>query len=168
MIFTGQSELSIDPKQRLAIPAKYRNQWDPARDGAAWVCVPWDRSLRLYTENLFNKLADQFGSTLAPGGNMLEFERHFFGNAERLELDTAGRLTLPKRHLEYTRLGADVVMVGCRDRLEVHDQRDWGMFAAGKFAGLGGLVENMIKLGEMPAARPAGFDAQSGGGGTDQ
>ncbi len=41
MHFTGYSEHTIDAKQRLAIPAKYRAQWDDKRDGTAWYGVPW-------------------------------------------------------------------------------------------------------------------------------
>ena len=33
MLFTGTSEHTLDAKLRLAIPAKYRNQWNPERDG---------------------------------------------------------------------------------------------------------------------------------------
>ena len=41
MLFTGHSEHTIDAKLRLAIPAKYRNNLTPERDGLAWFCVPW-------------------------------------------------------------------------------------------------------------------------------
>ncbi|MGD9690760.1 MAG: division/cell wall cluster transcriptional repressor MraZ [Phycisphaerales bacterium] len=163
MVFTGQSELSIDAKQRLAIPAKYRNQWNPQRDGGAWVCVPWDRTLRLYTEGLFSRLADAFPSTLAPDGNVAEFDRQFFGSAERLEVDSAGRLTIPKRHLDFARLGSDVMMVGARDRLEVHDLKEWSMFAPGKHAGLPQLVENMSKLGQIPVIHAGATDSAPAG-----
>ena len=55
LLFIGTSEHSIDPKQRLAIPAKYRNQWDANKDGTAWVVIPWPGGiLRLYTEADFD------------------------------------------------------------------------------------------------------------------
>lgn len=150
MVLTGQSELSIDGKQRLAIPAKYRNQWNPGRDGAAWVCVPWDRSLMLYTEAVFNRLAEAFPSSLVRSGKDAEFDRQFFGAAERLEMDTAGRVTVPKRHLDQARLGSDVMMVGARDHLEVHDLREWNTFAPGKLAMLPQLVQDMLAAGAIP------------------
>ena len=164
MIFTGQSELAIDSKQRLAIPAKYRNQWSDPRDGAAWVCVPWDRALRFYTEAHFNRLAGAFPSTLAPGGNLAEFDRLVFGNAERLEMDTAGRVTLPKRQLDLTGIGEEVVMVGARDRLEVHDKREWERQGGGRPSGLPTLIENMNKLGEIPVIHETSAPATDSAG----
>ena len=66
MLFTGYSEHSIDSKLRLAIPAKYRNQWDSVRDGNAWFCIPWPSGLlRLYTESQFNRLAEAMGAANA-------------------------------------------------------------------------------------------------------
>ena len=94
MLFTGTSELQIDAKQRLAVPAKYRNQWDSSRDGGAWVCVPWPtgRLLRLYTEGAFVRLSEQLASSIAPTEAQADFDASFYGYAERLEVDTAGRI----------------------------------------------------------------------------
>lgn len=52
MLFTGQAEITIDAKQRLAIPSKFRARLpkDQTEDKTSWFCVPWpDGSLlRLY------------------------------------------------------------------------------------------------------------------------
>lgn len=156
MLFTGLSELTIDPKQRLAIPAKYRNQWDEARDGKAWICVPWTTGgiLRLYTEKEFENLASKIPSTLVPGMQEAEFEALYFGYAERLEADSAGRITVPKAHLELTNLKSDVTMVGARNRLEVHDKAKWSLQAPGKFALLPLLMDKMNASKAAPAGAP--------------
>lgn len=144
MLFTGYSEHTIDPKQRLAIPAKYRNQWDPVQDGAAWYCVPWpDEHLRLYTETTFNRLAQQGENTLTPGQLAADLEATLFGFAERLEMDTAGRVVIPRRHLELTGLKSDVVIVGARVRLEVRDRGAWQKASEDRFKALPGLIAQM-------------------------
>ncbi len=153
MLFTGQSQHSIDPKLRLAVPAKYRNQWDPLRDGSAWYGLPWPTGhLRLYTENTFAALSPDAGTNaLRPADDDAKEEANFFSFAERLEMDSAGRINLNKRHLELAGLGNEVVIVGARNRLEIHDVRRWeadertrfealtksrhGLPAAGKLAG---------------------------------
>ncbi|MFN9132508.1 MAG: division/cell wall cluster transcriptional repressor MraZ, partial [Phycisphaerales bacterium] len=97
MLFTGRSEHVIDKKLRLAVPAKYRNQWSIERDGSAWFCIPWPEGrLRLYTEKRFADLAERGADTLTPSEDMAEFETTFFGSAERLEQDEQGRVVLPK------------------------------------------------------------------------
>lgn len=126
VLFTGTSEHNIDPKLRLAIPAKYRNLWDQTRDGTAWYCVPWSNGqLRLFTEMMFQGLSDARAKTLAPKEEEAEFESMFYGAAERLEMDSAGRIAIPKSHLELTGLKTEVVIVGVRTRLEVWDRAVW-------------------------------------------
>ena len=130
MLLTGQSELTIDAKGRLAIPAKYRNAWDPKRDGGAWCCIPWPSesrggSLRLYTESTFERLASQLGETLLPTAEQADIDAIVFGECERLEMDSAGRVILPKRHRSAVDLPNEVVVIGARNRLEVRPRSDW-------------------------------------------
>lgn len=127
MLFTGQYEHSIDQKGRIAIPAKFRSQWDPETDGDAWYCVPWpeDRVLRLYTQATFNELASRWNQSLTPSATQARLHRGFFGLAERLEEDKQGRVVLPRHHLELTGLGSEVVVVGALNRLEVTDRAKW-------------------------------------------
>ncbi len=166
MLFTGLSELSIDPKQRLAIPAKYRNQWDEARDGKAWFCVPWTTGgiLRLYTEKEFERLASQIPSSLVPGMQAADFEAIYFGYAERVEPDSAGRITVPKSHLDLTGLKSEVMVVGARNRLEVHDKGRWAAQAQTKFAALPAMLESLAAqggaVGGMTGAPAAGLGGQ--------
>lgn len=144
MLFLGYSEHTVDPKQRLAVPAKYRNQWSLERDGGAWVCIPWPTGhLRLYTENEFARLADRTESTLTPDHVTAELEANMYSLAERIEPDSAGRLTLPRKHIEYAALGAEVAVVGARNRLEVHDLPRWKASEKERFESLPRLVEQI-------------------------
>lgn len=134
MIFTGYSELVIDAKQRLAVPSKFRALLNPETDGNALYCVPWQGGgLMLFTEAMFEKFASRAEGTLTPGEEEQEFETTFFGLTERLELDSAGRISIPKLHLELTNLPSEVVVVGARTRLEVLDRAKWKAGMAGRF-----------------------------------
>jgi MraZ protein len=145
MHFTGYSEHSIDAKQRLAIPAKYRALWDEKRDGKAWYGIPWPGGvLRLYTENVFNELAGQMGSrSLAPGRDEASLDSSLFGFSERLEMDKQGRVALPKLHLELTGLNGEVVIVGARNRLEVYGRAGWLATMRERFERLPELAERL-------------------------
>jgi MraZ protein len=134
---TGHAELTIDPKQRLAIPAKYRSQWSEERDGKAWVCVPWSaRQLRIYTEKTFEALSNSLPDRMTFDPDEANLESDLFGFAERIEEDSAGRITIPKLHLQMTQLGTDVVVVGARNRLEVRDRTAWMATIPERFANL--------------------------------
>jgi MraZ protein len=142
VFFTGQTLLTIDAKLRLAIPAKYRHQWKPSRDGEAWYCMPWPTGhLRLYTEAKFMEMAGRRDDTLTPGQADDDLESLMFGFAERIEEDKAGRITIPKQHLELAGIGTDVVMVGARVRLEVHGRAAWEAEAKERLRRLPELIE---------------------------
>ncbi|MCC6659345.1 MAG: hypothetical protein IT437_00525 [Phycisphaerales bacterium] len=142
MIFTGHSEHSIDAKLRLAIPAKYRAQWDTKRDGDAWYSVPYpDGVIRVYTASTFERVAANAPDSLTPDADEAELDAALFGQAERLEMDSAGRITLPRRHLDLAGLNTgEVVVVGARNRLEVRDRAKWQAGEQERFARLPALV----------------------------
>lgn len=138
MLFTGHADITIDAKQRLAIPAKFRSV---AGEGTAWICVPWPGGLlRLYTENHFTELAQQGEHSLTPDQDLAELQTTLFGLAERVEPDTANRITLPKSLLDLVGLRGDVAVVGAGDRLEVLDRAAWNAGKAERFLKLPSLV----------------------------
>lgn len=145
MLFTGHAELNIDAKQRLAIPAKYRGQLKlKESEPFPWVCVPWSaRVIRLYTEEMFEALASGEHDTLSPGEDQADWESTFFGLAERVEMDGAGRIAIPKLQLEITGLKNEVVLIGARNRLEIRDRAAWNATIPERFARLPALVEKI-------------------------
>ena len=125
MNFTGVSELTIDEKNRIAIPAKFRSRLQPDRDGIGFVITlrKGDASLSLYTENGFNRIADRDESTFRPPRAQANWELGFFSTAEQVEPDTQGRIVIPPRMLARTEIGRDVVICGVRDHLEIHSRQ---------------------------------------------
>lgn len=150
MLFTGSSEHSIDAKQRLAIPAKYRNQWSPERDGEAWYCFPWATGqLRLYTETTFTRLAQpkDDDARLAPDPDLALLKSRLFGLTERLEMDSAGRIQIPKLHMEMIGLKAEVAVVGAGDHLEIWDRATWSASLKSSFNSLPDLAARVQAKG---------------------
>lgn len=126
VIFTGHSELTIDAKQRLAVPSKYRAQMEQGGESGALFCMPWDgHGLMLFPESVFKELSDRQGKRMFPVGDGAELQTDMFGLTERLELDSAGRVTIPKFLTELVGLKSDVVVIGARYRLDVKDRAAW-------------------------------------------
>lgn len=127
MLFTGTAEVTIDAKQRLALPAKFRSRWDPERDGPTWYCVPWPHEgvLRLYTERRFEQMAERQEESLTPGQDLADLEATLFGYTEQLDVDSASRVRLPSWQTELIKLPREVVVVGARNRLEIRSREAW-------------------------------------------
>ena len=161
MLFTGQAEITIDAKQRLAIPAKFRGpKAARSKDGpaspdsettgakpapTAWYCVPWPDGalLRLYPEDAFHRLSESPDDSLVPNQDLADFEAIFFSSAERLDMDSAGRIRLPKLHLDLVGLPSEVIVLGARNRLEIRGRAAWLDSQKDRFNQLQTLVERM-------------------------
>ncbi len=142
MLFTGQAEVTVDAKQRLAIPAKFRALLDAERDGSAWFCVPWPHEsvLRIYTEQRFQLMAERREDTLTPDQDEADLETTLFGYTERLEMDANFRVKLPSWHLDLIQLPREVVVVGARNRLEIRSREAWTANREARFNDLRSLV----------------------------
>src|SRR3954453_14419733 len=115
----GEYEHTIDDKNRLTLPAKFRQAFD---DGLVLTrglepCLsayPRDK----WTENVESRLDEL--DQLSKEGRLMH--RYFFSGASEAELDKQGRVMVPAALSEHAGLGKEVVVVGIRDHLEIWDR----------------------------------------------
>lgn len=121
MVFLGFSEVLLDAKHRLAIPAKFRRNVDPEKHGSAFVVVIGKpaNTLWIYPEGDFIRLSSHGESTLTPTDDQRAFDQAYFMQGELLEPDAQGRILIPERLLKDAGLEREVVVCGVRDHLEV-------------------------------------------------
>lgn len=153
MPFTGHAEAIIDAKQRLALPAKFRARWNPKKDGATWMAVPWfpGATLRLYPEKTFDELyrGGRLSPSLFPNEDEVALDQAVLSLTETLELDANHRVRIPLWQVEKLSLPREVIVLGVGDRLEVHSREGWETrFDA--------MIEQM---GRLAATRQGGKDA---------
>lgn len=126
MLFVGCYEHSIDAKNRLAVPSDVRQRLDPERDGEClYAVIQEGPTLCLYTERGFEQRSEELDRSERPADELLLYEQVFYSLAQRLEIDSQGRVRLPQRLLELAGLGRDVVVLGVKDHLEVHEREAW-------------------------------------------
>jgi MraZ protein len=146
LLFTGTFEHAIDAKQRLAIPSEVRDRINPEADGEALyamigqglpIAVTDDgeqqtgsgsKALCLYTERGFEQRAEQLDHSELPSDDVLMYERMMFPLARRVDLDKQGRVRLPETLLKLAELDKDVVLIGVKDHLEIHDRARWNAY----------------------------------------
>jgi MraZ protein len=118
----GEYEHTIDDKNRLTLPAKFRQEF---ADGIV-VTRGLDGCLYAYTRDAWDGLVD---STLVSIDQLSQegrrLYRHFFSGAAEAELDKQGRVMLPAALLQHAKLGREVVVAGVHDRLEIWDREAW-------------------------------------------
>ena len=118
----GEHEHTIDDKNRLTLPAKFRQAFD---DGCV-VTRGMDRCLYVYPREDWERLIDTRLGDLDPlsrEGRVMH--RFFFAGASEAEPDKQGRIMLPAPLLEHAGLGRDVVVAGLYDHFEIWDRSAW-------------------------------------------
>lgn len=125
-MFGGVSQLSIDPKNRLAIPARYREVLQDEYAGNIVITLESPDCLLLYPEQHWLVVREKI-QTLSSGAHPLvkSYQRLVLGYAETLELDKSGRILLPAGLKQLAHLDKEVVLVGLGNRFELWDQHKW-------------------------------------------
>ena len=125
-MFVGKSEHSLDPKGRLVLPAKYRDQ---LADGG-YVVEGIDGCLAIYTTEEFQTVATDMEAKARRGALERNVARSFAAGAEEINPDKQGRVALPAGLREYAGLDERVVIIGALNRLEVWDSAKWAELQA--------------------------------------
>jgi len=118
----GTHEHTIDDKNRLTLPAKFRESF---ADGLV-VSKGLDKCLQAYRREDWDRLVESRLAPLDPfSQEARRIQRFHFSGAAETELDKQGRLMLPAPLLEHAQLGREVVVAGMRDHVEIWDREAW-------------------------------------------
>ena len=118
----GEYEHTIDDKNRLTLPAKFRRAFV---DGIV-VTRGMDGCLYAYTRADWEGLVSSRLATLDPlSKEGRRMQRFFFSAAAEGELDKQGRVMIPAALMQHANLGREVVVAGVYDHLEIWDRGKW-------------------------------------------
>ena len=132
MLLTGTFSRSIDDKLRLAIPKRLRAALACAEGGTMYVAPGTDQSLGIYTEEGFAALADRVAAMSPTRPDVRAFTRIFYTLAERVEVDSQGRIRIPPKLAEMVHLARKAVLLGVQDHLELWPEDRWEAYLAEK------------------------------------
>jgi MraZ protein len=123
---TGTYLRTLDDKRRLAVPKRLRDDLGEAELKHLFVAPGTDRSVVIYSPEGFEALARRLGDK----ANHQNYLRIFYAAAERVDLDSQGRIRIPDRLAEYAQLDRDAYLLGVQDHAELWDKRNWEEFSA--------------------------------------
>jgi MraZ protein len=122
LAFRGQFDYSLDAKNRLNVPAKFR----PAFSGGVVLAKALEPCVAIWAPDSFEAWTESFLSRLNPvSRERRKLTRFFAGNSWDVELDSAGRVTLNAPLLAHAGISKEVVVVGNLDHIEVWDRGRW-------------------------------------------
>ena len=124
-MFRGVSQLNLDAKGRLAMPARYRDELVASCDGQLVVTVHPDRCLLVYPRPEWERVEQNLMSRPNLKPAVVRLQRLLVGHASDCDLDGSGRLLLPSPLRRFASLDKQVVLLGQGKKFEIWDQATW-------------------------------------------
>ena len=122
-MFLGEYEHSFDDKNRLTLPAKFR---EALADGVVLTQGFEGRCLYAFSRRDWHDVVEQRVASLdllaAEGRQMRRF---FFAGAAEAEPDKQGRILVAAHLIERAELAREVVVAGVYDHVEIWDRGAW-------------------------------------------
>ncbi len=140
MAFRGHFEHTLDAKNRLSIPTRFRTAFS---SGTVLAKTP-EPCVAIWTPETNEAIIERALSGLNPmGAEYRKASRFFQGNSFEVDLDASGRVTLPSALITHAGIEKDVVVVGVGDHLEVWARQRWQQEQEALDAEIGEVTERL-------------------------
>jgi MraZ protein len=142
--FRGQHEHSLDSKDRVTIPARFR----AALSDGVVLLESLDPCVSVYPIDRYEALSERFLAGQSPfsrKGRMMQ--RRFHARSRDEALDSAGRVRLARHLIEYAGLEGPCLVVGVDDHLEIWHPGRWAEHDAEIDAQAEGIAEELAAGG---------------------
>jgi len=122
----GQSEVTLDEKGRISLPAALRR----ALGDAELTLKPCDyeECLWLFPTSVYQEmLAEYSKNTNILSKKDRDFRRRLF-NSQDVEIDKAGRIPIPQTYREFAKLYKDCLVFGQGEYIEIWDKEKYHQY----------------------------------------
>jgi MraZ protein len=122
LAFRGHYEYSLDAKNRLTIPAKFR----AVLSGGVVLAKSLDPCLWIWTPDDWEEFTQRAITSRDPfSAETRKLQRYFHAGSFDAQLDSAGRIMLPAPLVRHYGLRKEVVVVGNYNCIEVWGRDSW-------------------------------------------
>ena len=119
--FTGEYYNSLDQKNRLNIPAKFRKVLDPVNDRTFVLTRGFDQCLVLYPLQDWSQVEEQLSKLSSIRGKHRNFVRSITRYAISVQYDSQGRIQIPDTLLIYSSIQKEAAVIGMINKIELWD-----------------------------------------------
>ncbi|HNW43868.1 MAG TPA: division/cell wall cluster transcriptional repressor MraZ [Elusimicrobiales bacterium] len=125
--FYNEYSCVLDPKNRVFIPARFREALSAEKKNYLMLSTGLDRCLYVFLPSKFEELIANNMEIFRSENKEEEraFKRAFFGNAADAPLDKQGRILIPQNQKVYAALNKDLVIRGVGNKAEIWDAQIW-------------------------------------------
>ncbi len=126
--FLGEYDSTLDAKGRFLLPAGFKKQLSQEDASVFVVNRGFETCLTLYPLQNWSPIFDSISNLNDFDPKVREFRRYFLNGAIQVELDSAGRILLPKNLVQHASLQKDIVLVAAVNKIEIWDKAKYQQF----------------------------------------
>lgn len=115
----------LDAKGRLAVPTKYRERLLGRCDGSLVVTVDRQRCLLIYPLRDWEDIERQLVRLPSSNARVRSYRQMMVGYATEVDLDSAGRVLVPKELRDFAAIEREAWLIGQGTRFELWEQTRW-------------------------------------------
>jgi len=118
---SGRNTVSLDPKGRLAIPARFRLAFPEDQQNDIIITRGFDPCITGFYSDSWKDFQEIFYDSDLSQEEMDVIEREFIGRKMEAAFDKQGRVTLPPQLIKFAQLVNvnEVTVIGVRNRIEI-------------------------------------------------
>lgn len=136
----GEYHHTIDEKNRLIIPSKFRSEL-----GEKFVITRGlENCLFVYSLVEWENIVSKLRTLPFTKKDSRNFTRFFMSGATECILDKSGRVSITSPLVHYAGLTKDCVIIGANDRLEIWDNDAWENFFNENEDNFSDIAENLF------------------------
>ena len=123
-MFMGEYRHSLDGKNRLIIPARFRDEL-----GDAFVVTRYlDGCLTIYTPAQWEKLTERLSAIPMTNKAGRQLSRMFHSMAMECSPDSQGRIQLPQSLIKAAEITKKCAVIGAGDHVEIWAEEKWDAY----------------------------------------
>lgn len=139
-MFMGEYHHSLDDKNRLIIPSKFREQL-----GESFIVTRGiEKCLFVYARSDWDKIVQKLQAIPFTKKDARNFMRFFLSGATDIEFDKQGRITVSNPLANYANMKKECVIIGVGERLEIWAKEEWENFFDSSKDNMTEIAENLF------------------------
>ena len=124
-MFYGEFKHTLDSKQRIIIPAKFRDVLKEHCVERFFVTRGLDKCLFMFAEDELKTQEQKFKSMSFTKRESRKFNRLYFSGACEIVPDKQGRILIPSYLKDYAGIKKEVYIIGVSNRIEIWSREMW-------------------------------------------
>jgi MraZ protein len=124
-VFVGSYTHTIDAKGRINVPRKFLDSFEASDARMFFATQGLDGCVFLFPKQEWTAVVEQVRNNSLGSEEARAFSRRFFASTRELDVDSAGRILLPKELRDFAGIASDALFVGVDTRIELWSPQRW-------------------------------------------